>query len=55
MKLTQKKLAGIAGIVLCVFLLILVGISAITWRLFWVAIILVAGFAWFVLPKMSES
>jgi membrane-bound ClpP family serine protease len=55
MMLTQKKLAGIAGIILCVLLLILVGINAITWRLFWAAIIIIAGFAWFVLPKMSES
>ncbi len=51
---TKKKLAGLAGVILCVLLLILVGIQAITWRLFWAAIILIAGFAYFILPKMAE-
>ena len=49
-----KKILGLVGVIICVLLLVLVGIGAITWRLFWFAIILVAGFAYFLLPKMSE-
>ncbi|MEM3154840.1 MAG: hypothetical protein QW165_04740 [Candidatus Woesearchaeota archaeon] len=55
MKLTVKKALGIVGVVVCVLLLFLVGIGAITWRLFWALIILIAGFAWFVLPRMREN
>jgi len=49
-----KKVLGLVGVIACVLLLVLVGIRFITWRLFWVLIILIAGFAYFVLPKMNE-
>ncbi len=55
MKWTLKKALGLAGVIVCILLLIAVGIRIITWRLFWALIILVAGFAWFVLPKMAED
>jgi flagellar motor component MotA len=49
-----KKVLGLVGVIACVLLLVLIGIGAITWRLFWVLIIFIAGFAYFVLPKMKE-
>ena len=49
-----KKALGVVGIVLCVSLLLLVALNLITWRLFWMGIILLAGFAWFVLPNLFE-
>ena len=55
MKWSIKKLAGLAGVIVCVLLLVLIGIGAITWRLFWALIILIAGFAYFILPRMHES
>jgi len=49
-----KKILGLIGVIICVTLLVLVGVRFITWRLFWFAIILMAGFAYFVLPKMKD-
>jgi len=49
-----KKILGLIGVILCVLLLVLVGIRAITWRLFWIVLIIIAGFAYLVLPKMKE-
>ena len=49
-----KKTLGLVGVILCVLLLVLVGINRITWRLFWIILIIVAGFAYFVLPRMKE-
>ena len=49
-----KKSLGIGGVVICVLLLILVGVRVIDWSLFWVFTILMAGFAYFVLPKMKD-
>jgi len=54
MKWTVKKALGLIGVVICVTLLVLVAMRQITWRLFWIAIIFIAGFAYFVLPKMEE-
>ncbi len=55
MKWTLAKVLGLLGTVVCVLLLVLVGIQAITWRLFWVVLILIGGFAYFVLPRMREE
>ena len=52
--MNKKKILGLAGIIICVLLLALVAFRIITWGLFWIAIILMAGFAYFVLPKMEE-
>jgi len=49
-----KKTLGLVGVVCCVLLLVLVGIRFITWRSFWILILLMAGFAYFVLPKMKD-
>lgn len=49
-----KKILGLIGVIACVLLLVLVGFQVITWRLFWMLIILIAGFAYFVLPRMRE-
>lgn len=49
-----KKVLGLVGVVICVSLLILVGIRIISWSLFWMILIAVAGFAYFVLPRMSD-
>ncbi len=49
-----KKTLGLIGVIVCVLLLVLVGFQVITWRLFWMLIILIAGFAYFVLPRMRE-
>ncbi|HLF55160.1 MAG TPA: hypothetical protein VI612_05580 [Candidatus Nanoarchaeia archaeon] len=49
-----KKTLGLIGVIVCVLLLVLAGIQVITWRLFWMLIILIAGFAYFVLPRMKE-
>ncbi len=49
-----KKVLGLVGVILCVLLLVLVGIQAITWRLFWIVLIILAGFAYFVIPKMED-
>lgn len=54
MKLNLKKTLGLIGVIVCVLLLVLVGFQVITWRLFWMLIILIAGFAYFVLPRMRE-
>ena len=54
MKWTVAKVLGLIGIVFCVLLLVLVGIVVISWRLFWIAIILIAGFAYFILPKIKN-
>jgi len=54
MKWNLKKVLGLIGVILCVLLLVLVGINAITWRLFWVILIIIGGFAYFLLPKMEE-
>lgn len=55
MNWTLKKGLGLAGVIVCILLLIAIGINLITWRLFWALIILIAGFAYFVLPRMSEE
>ncbi len=55
MKLTLKKGVGLVGIGICVLLLILIGAGLITWRLFWFLLILIGGFAYFLLPKMKEE
>jgi hypothetical protein len=55
MKWTLKKALGLAGVIVCVLLLIAIGANLITWRLFWVLIILIAGFAYFLLPRMPEE
>lgn len=49
-----KQTLGLVGVILCVLLLVLVGIRAITWSLFWIVLIIIAGFAYLVLPKMKE-
>jgi hypothetical protein len=54
MRWNLKKVLGLVGVILCVLLLVLVGMNRITWRLFWISIILLAGFAYFVLPGMRE-
>ncbi len=54
MKWTLKKGLGLVGIIVCVILLVLVGAGFITWRLFWFLLIVIGGFAYFVLPKMGD-
>ncbi len=49
-----KKILGAVGVVVCLLLLILVGIQVITWGLFWLILILIAGFAYFLLPRMED-
>ncbi len=49
-----KKILGLAGVIICVLMLSLVAFRLITWTLFWIVIILMAGFAYFVLPKIEE-
>jgi len=53
--MNTKKILGAIGIALCVFLLSLVAFRVITWTLFWMGILLLAGFAYFVLPKMENA
>lgn len=55
MKWTLKKGLGLAGVIVCVLLLIAVGVRVITWRLFWALIILIGGFAYFILPRLAEE
>ncbi len=55
MKWNLKKVLGLVGVIVCILLLVLVGIGAITWRLFWIVLIIVAGFAYFLLPRMREE
>ena len=49
-----KKVLGLIGVIACLLLLILVGVRVIAWSVFWLFIIALAGFAWFVLPKMED-
>ena len=49
-----KKIIGLFGVISCVLLLVLVGAQVITWRFFWFVIILLAAFAYWILPGMSE-
>lgn len=49
-----KKALGLIGVVCAVSLLVLVGFRVITWQLFWLGTTLLAGFAWWVLPKLPE-
>jgi len=48
-----KKSLGVTGIIAAVLLLFLVGTRAINWSTFWICTAVIAGFAWFVLPKMK--
>ncbi|MBW2970051.1 hypothetical protein KY309_01200 [Candidatus Woesearchaeota archaeon] len=50
----KKKILGIIGIAICAILLLSVAFRLITWSLFWIGILLLAGFAYFVLPRMKE-
>ena len=54
MPMNLKKFAGLIGIIACVLLLVLVGFTVISWRLFWMGTILVAGYAYFIVPKIKE-
>lgn len=49
-----KKILGAVGVVICLLLLVLVGVGVISWSLFWMAIILLAGFAYILLPMMED-
>ena len=49
------KVLGLVGIVACVLLLVFVAAGIITWRLFWMLIIVVAIFAYFIIPNMSSK
>ena len=51
---TLKKVSGLVGVIVCVLLLVLIGMSLITWRLFWIILIIIAGFAYFLLPRMED-
>jgi len=52
---TFLKAVGVAGIGLCVVLLVLVAARVITWNLFWLVMIIVGGFAYFILPAMKNE
>jgi hypothetical protein len=52
--MNKKKFLAIIGIILAVGGMILAAANVITWRLFWIIAILVAGFAYFLLPRMSD-
>ena len=54
MKWSLKKVSGLVGVIVCVLLLVLVGMNLITWRLFWIILIIIAGFAYFLLPRMED-
>ena len=54
MKWSLKKVSGLVGVIVCVLLLVLIGMSLITWRLFWIILIIIAGFAYFLLPRMED-
>lgn len=49
-----KKILGVMGIVIAVSLLVLVGFQFISWFHFWIAIALLAVFAYLVLPRISD-
>ncbi|GEM_PF-3434151 len=49
-----KKILGLIGIIICVLLLTLVAFRIVSWTLFWIIIILLAGFAYFILPRMED-
>lgn len=50
----KKKILGITGIALCVLLILSAAFRIITWSLFWIGILIMAGFAYFVLPRMKD-
>lgn len=50
-----KKVLGGIGAALCVILLGLVAARVITWRIFWLGIIVLAALAYIVLPYLTEQ
>lgn len=48
------KTSAIVGIIACILLLLLAGLRAIDWATFWICTALVAGFAYFILPKLKK-
>ncbi len=50
-----KKILGLIGIIACVLLLILTAFRIISWTYFWIGIILIAIFAYWILPKMKNA
>ncbi|HLC32621.1 MAG TPA: hypothetical protein VJJ82_02245 [Candidatus Nanoarchaeia archaeon] len=50
-----KKIVGGICAAICVLMLILVAAQVITWKLFWMAMILLSAVAYLVLPKMKDS
>ena len=52
--MNKKKFLAIVGIILAVGGLSLAAAGVITWRSFWIIAILVAGLAYFLLPRMSD-
>jgi len=55
MEWDAAKVLALIGVVGCVLLLLLVGMQVISWKMFWIVTILIAGFAYFVLPKMRKE
>jgi len=49
-----KKILGLLGIIIAVALLVLVGFRFISWFHFWIAIALLAAFAYLVLPRIEN-
>jgi len=49
------KILSLIGVIACVLLLVLVGIRFITWSTFWIAIAILAGFAYLILPRMKKE
>ncbi|MBS3125725.1 hypothetical protein J4211_05780 [Candidatus Woesearchaeota archaeon] len=48
-----KKLIGGVSAVICTLFLILVAAQVITWNIFWLAMILLGGLAYLVLPRLE--
>lgn len=50
-----KKIVGGTGAAIAVLFLVLVGASVITWKMFWLAMILLGALAYLVLPKIPDD
>ena len=48
-----KKILGLIGVIIAIALLILAGFQFISWIHFWIAIALLAAFAYLVLPRIE--
>ena len=50
-----KKTLGAVGIFVCILAFLLVIFRVISWEIFWLAMILVGGLAYLVIPAMSSE